>query len=83
MTLIDLAAHFRCETKDIVEDLVHIAKSIKPGRELVMLPAQCRKCSFIFKERQDKNIFKKPSKCPKCDSERILPPVYKIRLRDK
>ena len=83
MTLIQIASHFRCETFEILEHLPHIAKSIKPERELVMLPAQCRKCEFIFKERQDKNIFKKPSKCPKCNSERILAPVYKIRNANK
>jgi predicted Zn-ribbon and HTH transcriptional regulator len=83
MTLIGLAAHFRCEPSEILEDLQHIAKSVRPARELVMLPAECKYCHFIFRERQDRNRLGKPSKCPKCNSERILPPVYKIRAKKK
>ncbi len=82
-TLIDMAAYFHCETFQILEDLHHIAKSIKPQRELVMLPAECKICHFVFKERQDKAKFKKPTKCPKCNSERILAPTFCIRERKK
>ncbi len=83
MSLIDIAAHFHCDTPEILEDLHHVAKSVRPEKELVMLPAQCKKCRFIFRERQDRQKMKKPSKCPKCKSERILAPVFTIRKKEK
>jgi len=68
--------------RDIYEHLRHIAKTVKAqshGKEiLVMIPPSCRKCGYTFKEL-DKP--KKPSKCPRCKSERISPPAFKIIMR--
>lgn len=64
-------------TKDVYEHLKHIAKSVRTrGHEfLVMIPPSCRSCGFAF-TNLDKP--KKPTKCPKCKSERITPPAFKI-----
>ena len=68
--------------KDVYEHLKHIAKTVKSrGDEvLVMVPPRCRSCGFTFK---DLDRPKKPSKCPKCKSERISPPAFKIVSRDQ
>ena len=68
--------------KDVYEHLKHIAKTVKSkGDEvLVMVPPRCRSCGFIFK---DLDKPKKPSKCPKCKSERISPPAFKIVSKDQ
>lgn len=71
----DLANHFRMELKFIVEDLLHIKRSIKP-RKMVILPAQCKGCGFIFKERSK---IKRPSRCPKCKHERIQESLFRIQ----
>lgn len=67
------------ERQMIYEDLKHIAKTIRrqsKGREaLVMYPPYCRDCGYVFK---DLDKPKKPSKCPKCKSQRIAPPSFKI-----
>ena len=67
------------ESKLLYEHLRHLAKSIwqkSKGREaLVMVPPTCRNCGYIFKEL-DKP--RRPSKCPKCRSQRITPPAFKI-----
>lgn len=69
-----LANVFQVEMFEILEDLRHIKYSIKP-KKLVMNPAECKKCGFVFKER---SRVKKPSKCPKCKSEWIMAPLFKI-----
>jgi predicted Zn-ribbon and HTH transcriptional regulator len=62
----------------IYEDLEHIAKSIKrKKKQLLIRPATCGSCDFVFKARS----VKKPSKCPKCKSEWIIPPAYLIRVK--
>ena len=69
-----LANYFRVEMKEILEDLEHVRKSVKP-RKLVIEPAYCPECGFVFKERTK---IKKPSKCPKCRNENIEEPLFKI-----
>ena len=69
-----LANYFQTELKDIVEDLTHIGKSIKP-KKLKINPAFCKSCNFVFKER---NKISKPSKCPRCRSEWIEAQMFWI-----
>jgi len=63
----------------VYEHLLHIAKTIRRqsgGRlALYMMPPKCRNCGYVFK-----NLDKprKPSRCPRCKSERIDPPLFKI-----
>ena len=70
-----LANYFQTTLKEILEDLEHIQKSIKP-KKLKISPAYCRKCNFAFKER-DK--ISKPSKCPRCRSEWIEAQMFEIK----
>lgn len=67
--------------KDVYEHLKHIAKSVRArGHEVLMLPPSCRSCGYVFTSL-DKP--KKPSRCPKCKSERIAPPAFKIVSRGR
>ncbi|MBD3407660.1 MAG: transcriptional regulator [Candidatus Lokiarchaeota archaeon] len=60
----------------VTEDLKHIAKSVQnDGKQLVARTPTCGKCQFEFKGRRS---VKKPSRCPKCKSEWILPPSFII-----
>ena len=74
LTANSIAKIFDVELSEIIEDLEHIKKSIKP-KKLKQEPAYCKKCSFTFKER-DK--IRKPSKCPKCKSEWIQEALFYI-----
>ena len=69
-----LANYYKVELKEILEDLEHIAISIKP-RKLKQIPAKCKHCNFVFEER---SRIKKPSRCPRCKSERIQAQLFKI-----
>ena len=73
----ELANRFQVELFEILEDLEHIKHSIKP-KKLVMEPALCKKCGFVFRER---SRVKKPGKCPKCKGEWITAPLFRIVLR--
>ena len=70
-----LANYFQCTLKEIIEDLQHIDKSIKP-KKLKINPAYCKSCNFIFKERSK---ISKPSKCPRCKSEWIEAQMFLIK----
>jgi len=63
----------------IHEDLQHVAKSVRAASKgsecLAMFPPACKACGFTFRKLKKP---KKPSRCPKCKSERVTPPQFKI-----
>ena len=65
---------FDTTLKEILEDLAHIEKSIKP-KKLQMIPADCKSCNFVFRER---SRLSKPSKCPRCNSEWVESQVFYV-----
>jgi len=63
----------------IYEDLDHIARTVRnQGKEVIVKPASCGKCHYVFKV---KDSAKAPTKCPKCRSEWILAPSFLIRMK--
>ncbi len=59
---------------DVPGHLEHIRQSLQhQGTTLVVLPAECRKCGFVFSKRQR---LTKPGRCPLCRGESILRPRY-------
>lgn len=65
------------EVKTVYEDLEHVAKSLRAsGMTLLMVPPTCKSCGFTFK---DLKRPRKPSKCPRCRSERISSPRFIVR----
>ncbi|MFO8016033.1 MAG: transcriptional regulator [Candidatus Woesearchaeota archaeon] len=76
MSAQDLANEYRTELRWIIDDLKHIRRTIeKEGLSLRSEPAYCRKCGFVFRDR-DK--VKAPTKCPKCRSEWIEKEMFFI-----
>ncbi|MFW9770021.1 MAG: HTH domain-containing protein [Candidatus Thorarchaeota archaeon] len=78
LTAEDICDQLDIKSRSIVyEDIDHISKSVKRRKqELLVRPASCAKCQFIFKTRK---TSKAPSKCPKCRSQWILAPAFLIR----
>ncbi len=70
-----LANHFKLSVAELLPDFYHIKRTIKP-RQIVVKPAVCRNCGYVFRERSK---ISKPSKCPKCKSEWIESQRYTIR----
>ena len=65
--------------KEVYEHLIHIAKTIRRQSKgklmLYMIPPRCRNCGYVFKDLRKP---RKPSRCPRCKSQRIDPPLFKI-----
>jgi hypothetical protein len=53
---------------DITDDLQHALRSARAaGHQVIVIPARCRSCGFIFDEQK----LSKPSKCPQCRGARL------------
>ena len=76
LTAKELSGAVGIPEKDVAEHLAHLEKSLKPsGGKLVVLPAECLACGFIFKDRKR---FTRPGSCPECRSTRIDPPAFRV-----
>ena len=63
--------------KAVCDHISHIQKTVhKTGRMLVVTPAECKQCGFVFKKREK---LKKPGKCPICRAETIKEPLFSIK----
>ena len=76
LSLPELAGILRVHIKEIYADLPHIEKSIQRRGKLVITPAQCRKCGFIFKDHPK---IKTPSRCPKCKGKWMKEAAFQIQ----
>ena len=78
-TLWELAREFECTPKEIEEDLQHLRRSLVHQKcRLLIEPARCRHCGFVF----SKEKMKKPGKCPKCKHTWILDPKVWVEPSD-
>ena len=74
-----LAAEFRMEPRDVEEDLRSLEKTLRrDGKRIVVEPARCRHCRFVFNDRADRR-YTTPSKCPKCRATQIEPALLRIK----
>jgi transcriptional regulator len=76
MTAKELSAAVGIPEKDVPEHLAHLERSLKAtGGKLIVQPAECIACGFVFKDR---TRLTRPGRCPKCGEERIDPPVFSL-----
>jgi len=74
----ELSSAIGISEKEVYDHLGHIRKTLtSSGRRLVITPAECKKCGFLFSKRER---LKKPGKCPVCRGESIHVPLFKIEL---
>jgi len=73
----DISSIVRIPEKEVLDHLEHIRiASHKDGQHLLLTPALCKKCGFIFRKRER---LARPGKCPVCRNEQIAEPLYSIR----
>jgi predicted Zn-ribbon and HTH transcriptional regulator len=73
----DISGEVGISVKDVFGHLEHIQKSLsRSDHNLVVTPAECRKCGFIFRKRER---LKKPGKCPVCRGESIQEPLFSLQ----
>jgi predicted Zn-ribbon and HTH transcriptional regulator len=74
-TIRDLALLLDAQPREIQGDLEHLMRSLKHSEEhLVVEPARCRKCGFVFSH--DK--LGKPGRCPRCRQTWITEPRFHV-----
>lgn len=75
----EISQDVRISEKEVYEHLEHILRSVsKSEKGLVVTPAECRACGFVFSKRER---LKKPGKCPLCKNESIMAPLFSIEER--
>lgn len=73
----DISIMARVSEKEAYEHLEHIQKGKrKNNHPLIVIPAECKRCGFVFRKRER---LKKPGKCPVCHSESIREPLFSMR----
>jgi hypothetical protein len=72
----EISGYLRITEKDVYDHLEHIRKTMNKGDfHLVVNPAKCEKCGFIFRKR---GRLSRPGKCPICHSNLIIPPLFSV-----
>lgn len=73
----DISGQVGISMREVFDHLEHIQKSVSRGDyHLVITPAECKKCGFVFRKRER---LKKPGKCPVCRGESIQEPRFSLR----
>lgn len=64
-----LARELGVDRRDVEDDLRHAIRSTRAaGHTIVIEPARCKQCGFLFGEDR----LAKPSKCPACKGTRLF-----------
>ena len=76
LTAADIGQRLGLREREVVAHFDHLQRSLAhAGMRLEVLPAECRSCGFVFRQRER---LGRPSACPNCRSERIEPPPFRI-----
>jgi predicted Zn-ribbon and HTH transcriptional regulator len=63
----------RAEVEDALRHMIRSARAA--GHRIVVVPARCRSCGFVFDEAR----LTKPGKCPSCRQSRIFEPQIAVQ----
>ena len=72
LSVSELSKEIRLSEKEI---LFHL-EQLRFSGALVIIPAECRDCGYIFAKRDRPG---KPGKCPKCKGTHIEQPLFSMR----
>lgn len=76
VTALDISERVGISQREVPAHLEHIRHSLhRQGRSLVILPAECRSCGFVFAKRER---LKRPGRCPVCRNQSISEPRFRI-----
>lgn len=77
LTAREISVRASVQERDVADHLRHLERSLTHGGEQLHTSApHCIKCGFEFTQRERHS---RPSRCPRCKSERISPPSFKIQ----
>ncbi len=75
-----LAEQLGIKEREVLEHLPHVQRSLGKKCSLIVDPARCLHCDYVFKKRERLN---RPGRCPVCRSENVVPPILGIRENDR
>jgi transcriptional regulator len=77
-TASSLARELGLDRRDMENDLQHMITSARAaGHEVIVEPARCKSCGFVFDQRR----LSKPGKCPECRGSRVFEPLIRVERR--
>jgi predicted Zn-ribbon and HTH transcriptional regulator len=77
-TASSLARELGLERSDMEDELRHIIRTARAaGLDVVIAPARCKKCGFLFSDAK----LTKPGKCPACKGPRVFEPLVQVGSR--
>jgi predicted Zn-ribbon and HTH transcriptional regulator len=69
LTARDLSRELGVSEREVLRNLEHLERTLKEsGAKLIVDPAACLGCGFVFRKRERLN---RPSRCPVCRGERL------------
>ncbi len=75
----DLSRRVGIPERDVADHLEHLGRSLARGGErLVIEPAACFECGFVFRKRRR---YTRPARCPHCHSSRTSLPTFCVEKR--
>jgi transcriptional regulator len=75
----EISKEVRISEREVYDHLEHIRKTAsRSAKHLIITPAECRKCGFIFSKRER---LRKPGRCPLCRGESIKEALFSIGER--
>jgi predicted Zn-ribbon and HTH transcriptional regulator len=76
LTAHEISQRAAIREREVADHLRHLEHTLNRGNErLRTLPAHCVPCGFVFEARSKHG---RPSRCPRCKSERLSPPRFRI-----
>ena len=76
LTAAQLGERLGVREREVVGHLEHLVRSLDhAGKRLVIIPAECRACGFVFRKRER---LGRPSACPQCRATWVEPPRFRV-----
>jgi predicted Zn-ribbon and HTH transcriptional regulator len=76
VSALQISAAVSIQEKEVASHLKHIEKSLHgSGGAMLVTPAACKKCGFVFTQRR----HAKPGKCPRCRATFISEPLFAVK----
>ena len=72
----ELSQYLHIREHEVYDHLEHLSKSVgSKGMKLIIEPARCLSCNYLFRDRTK---MSPPSRCPKCRKTHLTQPSYTI-----
>jgi len=76
LTAHELSQRASVPERDVADHLRHLDHTLSQSAERLRITApHCIACGFTFEARQKHS---RPSRCPRCKSERLSPPRFRV-----